>query len=106
MAENDKSTQNFALGLIVAAIIYLILRCEWGRFFGRRDSSGYSGDDSVIDGGTGWSGGGNGAGKDAGCGCGGCPTTGVNLPINPGISPGVILDIGKEKYTYVSVPGR
>jgi hypothetical protein len=42
MAENDKSTQSFALGLIVAAIIYLIFRSEWRKMSMRSAKSGAS----------------------------------------------------------------
>jgi hypothetical protein len=79
MAE-DRNTENFALGLIVAAIIYFIFRRQLDKALGVSSTKGNGG-----------AGGGSGAGKSpsgsCGGGCGGCGS-GASLPENPGTSVG------------------
>ena len=74
MAENDnRNTENFVLGLIVAAIVYFIFRRQLDRALGIPSSRGI---------GAGATPGGGGGG----CGCG-CPA-GQPEPENPGVSVG------------------
>lgn len=97
MAENNRDTENFALGLIVAAILYLLLHNQFSKL--ARGGSGAGGAGGAGSGGAGGgSGAGGGAGTGAGaggCGCsGGCGAVAASptrLPTNPGRSPGVYL---------------
>jgi hypothetical protein len=72
MAENDKSAENFALGVIVAVILYLILRREIGKL-------------PMLTSGN--RGGGLTRAEKANGGCG-CGSSSSATPSNPGISPG------------------
>jgi len=86
MAENNKDVESFALGLIIAAIVFLLFRRELERFF-------RSGCDCESGAGAG-SGSGAGASGTAGCkkcadGC--TDNVGLHLPENPGVSPGASL---------------
>jgi hypothetical protein len=64
----DRNTENFALGLIIAAILFLLWRREFGNKIVRRDT---------------------GAGSAARCGCDGGPQANA---VNPGVS------VGSESY--------
>lgn len=77
MAENNRDTESFALGLIVAAILYLLLRREFGkgRTTGMRASAGAG----AVPG---------------GCGCGGAAAT-----KQPGqANSNTPLSIGNQSY--------
>lgn len=85
MADDNRNTENFALGIIIAAIIFLFLRREFEK----------------IKGGCGCGGGTEtpGDARNEGAGCGQCPdgcnaSSALTLPINPGITPGAILGNG------------
>jgi hypothetical protein len=83
MAENsreNRDTESFVLGLIVAAIIYLFFRREIAKLLGA---------------GGGAVGGGKGSGgASAGNGSCGCSALAIAAPTNPGIS------IGNESFNY------
>ena len=79
MAENGNSTEGFALGLIVAAILFLLLRRE----FGKRGCTGGQAPISTVARGVNASGG--------GCGCGG--SAGKGTP------PATVVSIGGESYS-------
>lgn len=86
MADDNRNTEHFALGIIIAAIIFLFLRRE----LGKRCRCGGSSTANA---------GGAGGGGNGGSGCTTCPdgcnaNTGVELPENPGISVGVSLQRG------------
>lgn len=85
-SDNNKNTESFALGLIVAVIVYLILRRELSRV----NSHGAAG--------NGQAGGGHGAaaasGGGGGCGCGG--GGGSNGGAEPGVTP---ISIGGQSYS-------
>lgn len=70
MAE-ERNSENFALGLIVAAIIYLLFRREFARLSSGGSLFGGSGGKAGA-GGAGGAGAGSGGG---GCGCGGAATS-------------------------------
>jgi hypothetical protein len=77
--DENRNTETFVLGLIVAAIVYFLFRRQLDRALG------------VSSGGNG---GGNGTGSTkngggGGCGCGGgCASQSIMPPTNPGVSPG------------------
>jgi hypothetical protein len=90
-SNSDRNTESFALGLIIAVIVYLILRRELGSRFGLFGGGAVTGRGSGAGaGGAGGAGGffgGGGSGKSGGCGC--CTSSNANpLPTNPGISIG------------------
>lgn len=89
-SNNDRNTESFALGLIIAVIVYLILRREFGSRFGLFGGAGAgrgAGAGAGVGGAGGFAGAGDGAGKGGGCGC--CTSSGSNpLPTNPGVSIG------------------
>lgn len=80
MAE-ERNTENFALGLIVAAIVFLLFRREFSKF-----SSG------SAKGGAGGAGGVKPSGGSCGCSGASSGSSGKQaFPDNPGISPGAVL---------------
>jgi hypothetical protein len=105
MADSNKDTEHFALGLVIAAIIFLILRREFGKASALAGNyGGHSGAARLGNLDAGGSGAQSAAGgSGGGCGCGGCSGGGASAivtstyspvqkrPINPGISPGVQL---------------
>lgn len=106
MAEQNGGRDNdgFALGLIVAAILFLLLRREFGKL-ARKCGCGTGAGVSVTNGQ------GNGTGAPGGpkCPCpDGCSdVSGLTLPSNPGITLGVGLDDSDwgNGYKYYSPPG-
>ena len=68
--DNDRSVEHFFLGVIIAVVLFLVLRKEFAKLSARG-----GGGDTVA---TAPGGGGG------GCGCSG----GAGLPTNPGVSPG------------------
>jgi hypothetical protein len=88
MAESDKSTENFALGIIVAVLLFLLFRAEWSRIsralgFGAGAGAGANGGAGA---GAGTSGGAGASGGGCGCGCGG--GSGKIIPFSSPISIG------------------
>jgi len=93
MADNNRDTETFALGIIIAAIIFLLLRKEFEKHgCGCGGSSGSSGGGNGAGGGAN-GGGGGGASANEICNCiKGCPSGGVNPPpTNPGVTLGASL---------------
>lgn len=79
MAEN-RETETFALGLIIAAIVYFLFRGQLDKVLAGGGNGGGSRSPA---------GGGGGKGSGGGCGCGGgCGSASDTLPTNPGISVG------------------
>jgi hypothetical protein len=87
MADENRSTEGFALGFIIAVIVYLLLRKEFEK---KRCGCG-GGETGAIASGS--------ASKRTDAGCGVCPdgcnsNTAVELPVNPGTSIGAKLGGG------------
>jgi hypothetical protein len=83
MADENRNTESFALGVIIAVIIFLLIRREFDK---KRCSCG-NGDGAVR---------GDGSSSSAPGGCATCAdgcniNKGVQLPSNPGITPGVSM---------------
>jgi hypothetical protein len=74
MAENDRSVEHFFLGVIIAVVLFLVIRKEFGKFSASRGGGGGT---ASVD---------NGGGGGGGCGCSG--GAGAALPKNPGVTPG------------------
>jgi hypothetical protein len=84
MAEN-RETETFALGLIVAAIVYFLFRRQLDAVLGVGGRGNRPGASN--------GGGGGKSSTGSGCGCGGgCDSAASKLPTNPGIS------IGNQSY--------
>jgi hypothetical protein len=111
MADSNRETETFALGLIVAAILYLIFRREFGKL-GLFGGAGANGSGAGALGGAGFGGGGaggaGGAGNGSGgggCGCGsGTPTTSIAYSNTPTSIGGQSYGGPLEVYSG-SVPG-
>lgn len=73
MADSNENVGGFALGLIVAAILFLFLRREIGMHAATAEAGGGAG------GGKSANGGGVGAGGGGGCGCGGGGTGKISV---------------------------
>jgi hypothetical protein len=106
---DNKNTEYFALGLIVAALVYLIFRRELGAFLGigagANGRAGLGGGAGVGAGGAGGVGAGAGAGgaggSGGGCGCGGgCGKSTVSTPGNTSVT-----SIGGQSYSDSPYPG-
>lgn len=110
MAESDKSTHSFALGIIVTVLIFILLRAEWSKIaaalkFGKGGGSGriaLPGGGSTSYGATGGGNTSGRAGSTGGCGCGGGCGSGkvVTLP-----APQVI-SLGGQSYSETAGYGN
>jgi hypothetical protein len=79
----NKNTEYFALGLIVAAIVYFLFRRQLERTLGVSGGGGNGAGSSKSNGGSSSGGGGG------GCSCsGGCASQASVPPSNPGVSLG------------------
>lgn len=99
---DNKNTEAFALGLIVAALLYLLFRRELGALLGIGAGAGGRAGAGGYGIGAGGSGGGAGAGAggSGGCGCsGGC---GKALP---GLGNASVTSIGGQSYSDSPYPG-
>jgi hypothetical protein len=103
MPEN-KNTEAFALGLIVAALLYLLFRRELGAFLGvgaggRAGAGGGRGIGAGGSGGGAGASGGAGAGGSGDCGCGGCERA------LPGPGNASVTSLGGQSYSDNPYPG-
>jgi hypothetical protein len=99
MANSNRETETFALGLIVAAILYLIFRREFGKL-GLFGGAGANGAGAGALGGAGFGGGGAGGagGAGSGPGGGGCGCGGSGAPTNSIAYTDTPTSIGGQSY--------